>query len=285
MAWRRNRTRRARPWPPTRYKADTIWDLYRAIWRVTARQQLVLIGLSLIVAALAAAPLIFQQLVVNSLVQGGDIDRVVGLCAGLLGVALLSAVLKFALNFRLSVLGEHRPAVARAALRQLRDRCDDGCSRYPKTRHAGDHVVREGRVRRRVCRLSHRLAADADWHPDQRHRLHLCQPTLARRPGARYRGAPRASWSPSRDTSITGCANACSAAPRIGPHFREPSDAGGRRGRGRLSRSLRDEALLPQAVVQVRAQRSASPARSVSSFWAGGWSCTDAATWARSSPA
>ena len=64
-----------------RYKADTIWDLYRAIWRVTARQQPVLIGLSLIVAALAAAPLIFQQLVVNSLVQGGDIDRVVAGCA------------------------------------------------------------------------------------------------------------------------------------------------------------------------------------------------------------
>jgi ABC-type bacteriocin/lantibiotic exporter with double-glycine peptidase domain len=92
--------------PDARYQAVTMWDLYRAIWRVTARQQLVLIALSLIVAALAAAPLKFQQLVINSLVQGGDIPRVAWLCAGLLGVALLSGVLKFALNFRLSVLGE-----------------------------------------------------------------------------------------------------------------------------------------------------------------------------------
>ena len=89
-----------------RYRADTLLDLYRAIWRVTGRQQLLLIGLSLAVAALAAAPLKFQQLVINSLVDGGDITRVAWLCAGFLGVTLLSAVLKFVLNLRLSVLGE-----------------------------------------------------------------------------------------------------------------------------------------------------------------------------------
>jgi hypothetical protein len=89
-----------------RYKADTIWDLYRAIWRVTGRQQILLIGLSIAVAALAAAPLKFQQLVVNSLVEGGDVHRVAWLCGGLLGVTLLSAALKFVLNFRLSILGE-----------------------------------------------------------------------------------------------------------------------------------------------------------------------------------
>lgn len=54
-----------------RDKADTIVGMYRAIWRVTGRQQLVLIGLSVTVVALAAAPLKFQQLVINSLVQGG----------------------------------------------------------------------------------------------------------------------------------------------------------------------------------------------------------------------
>jgi ABC-type bacteriocin/lantibiotic exporter with double-glycine peptidase domain len=99
--------------PP--WKADTIADLYRVIWRITGRQQLLLIALAVIVAALAAAPLKFQQLVINSLVYGGDIYRVAWLCAGLLGVTLLSATLKFALNFRLSVLGE------RIVLR-LRDR-------------------------------------------------------------------------------------------------------------------------------------------------------------------
>jgi ABC-type multidrug transport system fused ATPase/permease subunit len=89
-----------------RYRADTLLDLYRAVWRVSGRQQLVLIGLSVIVGTLAAAPLKFQQLVVNKLVEGGDIHRVAWLCAGLLGVSLLSTVLKFALNFKLSVLGE-----------------------------------------------------------------------------------------------------------------------------------------------------------------------------------
>ncbi len=38
-----------------RYRADTLFDLYRAVWRVTGRQQLLLIGLSVTVAALAAA--------------------------------------------------------------------------------------------------------------------------------------------------------------------------------------------------------------------------------------
>jgi hypothetical protein len=87
-----------------RYRADTVADLYRVIWRITGRQQLLLIPLSVVVAALAAAPLKFQQLVINSLVYGGDIDRVAWPCAGLLGVTLLSAALKFALNFRLSIL-------------------------------------------------------------------------------------------------------------------------------------------------------------------------------------
>jgi ABC-type bacteriocin/lantibiotic exporter with double-glycine peptidase domain len=97
------------------HKADTILDLYRAVWRVTGRQQFLLIGLSLAIAALAAAPLKFQQLVINSLVEHGEIHRVAWLCAGYLGVALLSAGLKFALNFRLSMVGE------RIVLR-LRDR-------------------------------------------------------------------------------------------------------------------------------------------------------------------
>ena len=89
-----------------RYRADTLLDLYRAIWRVTGRQQVLLIALSVTVAALAAAPLKFQQLVVNNLVEGGDIHRIAWLCAGILGATLLSAALKFALSYRLSVLGE-----------------------------------------------------------------------------------------------------------------------------------------------------------------------------------
>lgn len=85
---------------------QTMGDLYRTIWRVTARDQALLIGLSLVVAALAAAPLKFQQLVVNALVYGGDRMTLAWLCAGLLAAVLLSAALKFALNFKISVVGE-----------------------------------------------------------------------------------------------------------------------------------------------------------------------------------
>ena len=81
-------------------------ELYRTIWRVTGRQQVLLIALSLLISALAAAPLKFQQLVINGLVYGGDVRGLGWLCGGFLGVVLLSAALKFALNYRLAILGE-----------------------------------------------------------------------------------------------------------------------------------------------------------------------------------
>ena len=88
------------------YRADDIFGLYRVIWRVTGRQQVLLIGLAVVVAGLAAAPLKFQQLVINGLVEDGTVARLAWLCAGFLGVTLLSAGLKFALNYRLSIVGE-----------------------------------------------------------------------------------------------------------------------------------------------------------------------------------
>jgi ABC-type bacteriocin/lantibiotic exporter with double-glycine peptidase domain len=81
-------------------------ELYRAVWRVTGRDQVLLIALSLLVAALAAVPLRFQQLAVNGLVEGGDVYRLAWLCAGYLGAVLLSAGVKFLLGLRLSVVGE-----------------------------------------------------------------------------------------------------------------------------------------------------------------------------------
>jgi len=56
-------------------REGTAPGMYRAIWRVTARDQVVLIGVSVVVAALAAVPLKFQQLVVNSLVEEGGRAR------------------------------------------------------------------------------------------------------------------------------------------------------------------------------------------------------------------
>lgn len=81
-------------------------DLYRAIWRTTGRRQPVLILLSVLIAVLAAAPLRLQQLIINGLVYGGDRYRLVWLCAAFLAVVLLSAGLKFAINFMISVVGE-----------------------------------------------------------------------------------------------------------------------------------------------------------------------------------
>jgi ABC-type bacteriocin/lantibiotic exporter with double-glycine peptidase domain len=81
-------------------------ELYRAIWRVTGRQQLLLIALAVLVASLAAAPLKFQQLVINGLVEGGEPATIVWLCLGFLGVVLVSAGLKFLLRLRMSSVGE-----------------------------------------------------------------------------------------------------------------------------------------------------------------------------------
>jgi ABC-type bacteriocin/lantibiotic exporter with double-glycine peptidase domain len=122
-----------------RYRADTILDLYRAIWRVTGRQQLVLIALSIAIAALAAAPLKFQQLVINDLVERSDIHRVAWLCAGLLGVALLSALLKFVLNFRLSILGERIVLLLRERL--YANRVSDGTAGAPAAPKRGTLVT------------------------------------------------------------------------------------------------------------------------------------------------
>jgi ABC-type bacteriocin/lantibiotic exporter with double-glycine peptidase domain len=81
-------------------------ELYRAAWRVSGREQLGLIALATLVAALAAAPLKLQQLVVNTLVEGGERQRLAWLCAALLAVVLLSASLKFALNLGQALVGE-----------------------------------------------------------------------------------------------------------------------------------------------------------------------------------
>ena len=81
-------------------------ELYRAVWRVTGRQQFVLIGLSVLVAAVAVLPLKFQQLIVNSLVQAGELPRLAWLCAGFFGAILISGALKFMLGLRLSIVGE-----------------------------------------------------------------------------------------------------------------------------------------------------------------------------------
>lgn len=94
----------------------TLSGLYRAIWRTTAREQRLLILLSLAVAVLAAVPLKFQQLIVNGMVESADLSRLAWLCAGFFAAVLLATVLKFTLNYRRMVLGERAVHVIRDRL-------------------------------------------------------------------------------------------------------------------------------------------------------------------------
>ncbi len=81
-------------------------ELYRRIWEVTGRSQILLIALSIIVAALAAVPLQFQKDIINGLDEGMEVRTLVMLCAGYLAVIVLTNALKFALTYRSSTLGE-----------------------------------------------------------------------------------------------------------------------------------------------------------------------------------
>ncbi len=64
-----------------------MFRLYTAIWRVSAGRQIILILLSLAVAALAAAPLEFQRDIVNHLTSDSiEVDRLLLLGTGMMGV-------------------------------------------------------------------------------------------------------------------------------------------------------------------------------------------------------
>jgi ABC-type bacteriocin/lantibiotic exporter with double-glycine peptidase domain len=84
-----------------------VLQLYRAIWRVSGRRQILLILLSLAIAALAAAPLKFQQNIINLLTKGSfESSHLFLLGAGMLGVILLSLGLKWIMGYRSQLLGE-----------------------------------------------------------------------------------------------------------------------------------------------------------------------------------
>jgi ABC-type bacteriocin/lantibiotic exporter with double-glycine peptidase domain len=84
-----------------------VLQLYSAIWRVSARRQIVLILLSLAIAALAAAPLKFQQDIVNLLTEGAfDKAELFLLGSGMISVILLSLGLKWLMGYRSQILGE-----------------------------------------------------------------------------------------------------------------------------------------------------------------------------------
>ncbi len=84
-----------------------MFRLYTAIWRASAGRQIILIALSLAIAALAAAPLEFQRDIINHLTTKDiQADHVLLLGAGMMGVILLSLGLKWILGYRAGTLGE-----------------------------------------------------------------------------------------------------------------------------------------------------------------------------------
>jgi ABC-type bacteriocin/lantibiotic exporter with double-glycine peptidase domain len=81
--------------------------LYSAIWRASAGRQILLILLSVAVAALAAVPLEFQRAIVNHLTSlDVGAERLIYLGLGMMGVILLSLALKWILGYRAGTLGE-----------------------------------------------------------------------------------------------------------------------------------------------------------------------------------
>ncbi|WP_204114929.1 ABC transporter transmembrane domain-containing protein [Shimia biformata] len=81
--------------------------MYRAIWQVSGRRQLVLIALSIAIAALAAVPLEFQKQIINGLErQDMTFDHLIWLCASMAGAVVLSLGLKMQMGYRSSKLGE-----------------------------------------------------------------------------------------------------------------------------------------------------------------------------------
>ncbi|MGR3635926.1 MAG: ABC transporter transmembrane domain-containing protein [Shimia sp.] len=83
-----------------------MWSFYARIWRSTGRAQILLVVLSLIVAALAAAPLRFQKDIINSLGPDLDTNILLMMCGGYLAVIVVTNIFKFILNYRSSLLGE-----------------------------------------------------------------------------------------------------------------------------------------------------------------------------------
>lgn len=84
-----------------------MFQLYAAIWRASARRQIILIVLSLAVAGLAAVPLEFQRDIINHLTTDKvESNRLLLLGIGMMAVILLSLALKWVLGYRAGTLGE-----------------------------------------------------------------------------------------------------------------------------------------------------------------------------------
>jgi len=84
-----------------------MFKLYSAIWRASSGRQIILIVLSLAIAALAAVPLEFQREIINQLTKDNvETEKLIYLGTGMMSVILLSLGLKWLLGYRAGTLGE-----------------------------------------------------------------------------------------------------------------------------------------------------------------------------------
>lgn len=82
-------------------------QLYLAIWRISGRRQIILILLSIAIAALAAVPLGFQKEIINGLTVPEPSPKSLFLLGGgMMAAVLISLALKWLLGHRTGVLGE-----------------------------------------------------------------------------------------------------------------------------------------------------------------------------------
>ena len=88
-------------------------DLYRYIWKVSGRQQVVLSVLAVALFAVELAPLELQRRIVNQAVARSEFGSIALLCVIYVAVALVHGGLKLALNV-------YRSSVGEAATRRLR---------------------------------------------------------------------------------------------------------------------------------------------------------------------
>jgi ABC-type bacteriocin/lantibiotic exporter with double-glycine peptidase domain len=82
-------------------------NLYAAIWRISGRRQILLILLSIAIAAMAAVPLAFQKEIINALAKPGtQATNLFLLGGGMMAAILFSLALKWLMGHRAGVLGE-----------------------------------------------------------------------------------------------------------------------------------------------------------------------------------
>jgi ABC-type bacteriocin/lantibiotic exporter with double-glycine peptidase domain len=103
-------------------------EFYRRLWRQTRQAQLLLIGLAIAIAVLAAVPLYFQQKLINGLAYGTSLYQVLVLGASYAAASLLTIALKLCLQYRSAILGE-------TVVRRIRGRI---LTTHAHKRRAGD---------------------------------------------------------------------------------------------------------------------------------------------------